>query len=479
MPIITYNHVADHLSQATAEHWPPVTLIFGEELLCKKALDAVMDLLMPDADRTVGVESFDGGEAVIGTVLSSLNTYALLSSAKVVVFHNARLFYSANARQGLREKMNQAGESGEMKKAARPLLNLMALDGLDFEDLNTATHRKRILGEVGGQPPEWFDQLLAYCRDKELKVPAKQDDADLLKAAMEKGFPDGHRLLIATDVVDRRKTLFKAIGEKGLVVDCSVPKGETRNDRLARDAVMQAAMDEVLAKAGKQMALNARKRVMQWTGFDLRTLAANLEKLVSFVGDRQRIEDNDVKALLQPTRKDPIFEFTNAVADRNLTAALLLMQGMLTDGMHPLQLLSAVANQLRRLLLAKDFIVRDRGRNWSAGVSFPRFKTGAFKVVLAEDEKFASLQQEWEAMLDPDAKKPKGKKTGAGDLALARNPRSPFPVYQTLKKADAFSLEALAAAMRSLSETDLRMKSTGQDPRMLLETFLVKLCKQS
>jgi DNA polymerase-3 subunit delta len=37
------------------------------------------------------------------------------------------------------------------------------------------------------------------------------------------------------------------------------------------------------------------------------------------------------------------------------------MKSLLDDGMHPLQLLAAVANQIRRLLLAKDFIVGDRG----------------------------------------------------------------------------------------------------------------------
>jgi DNA polymerase-3 subunit delta len=46
-----------------------------------------------------------------------------------------------------------------------------------------------------------------------------------------------------------------------------------------------------------------------------------------------------------------------------------------------------------------------------------------------------------------------------------------------LKKADNFSLDTLISAMIGLSEIDLRMKSTGQDPRMLLETFLIKLCR--
>jgi DNA polymerase-3 subunit delta len=247
---------------------------------------------------------------------------------------------------------------------------------------------------------------------------------------------------------------------------------------MAQDAVLQAAMDDALAQAAKQMTMNARRRLMRWTGFDLRTLMGNLEKLVSFSGDRQTITDADVTTVLHRTRKDPIFEFTNAIADRDLATILVLMQRLLDDGAHPLQLLAAAANQIRRLLLAKDFIVRDQGRSWSAGITFPQFKAGPLKAVLADDGKAATVMQAWASILKPSDKGKKGKKGATSDLVLTKNPKNPFPIYQTLKKADNFSLEALTAAMLDLSETDRRMKSTGQDPRILLEGFMIGLCRR-
>ena len=478
MPIVAYHALVDYLSRATAANWPPVTLICGEEMLCKKAYEGILDVLMPASDRALGVELFDGNEDSIGTVLSSLNTYALLSTDKVVVLHDARLFYSAKAQQGLREKMVQAAQSGEMKKASRPFLNLMALSGLAFEDLTTVSLRNKVVEDVDGEPAPWFSQLLDYCRENGLRVPEKHDDADLLKAAMLKGFPDRHRLVVTTDFVDRRKALFKTIDETGLVVDCTVPKGETRADRMAQEAVTKATMDAALAKSGKRMANDARQRLMQWTGFDLRTLSGNLEKLISFAGDQKTITDADVTAVLQRTRKDPIFEFTNAVADRDLSAILFFMKSLLDDGMHPLQLLAAVANQIRRLLLAKDFIVRDRGRSWSARLTFPQFKAGPFKAVQADDGATAALVDAWELILNPPVEGKKRKKAASSDLVLAKNPKSPFPVFQTLKKADNFPRETLVSAMIDLSEIDLRMKSSGQDPGMLLESFLIRLCRK-
>ncbi len=478
MPTIVYNTVTDYLSRATAAEWPAVTLIYGEEVLCKKACEAVLDLLVPQAARALGVERFDGGEDTTGGLLASMNTYGLLSSIKVVVLQDARLFYSVQAQQGLREKMVQAAQNGNMKKASRPFLDLMALAGLSLEDLAAPTLRNKVVDDGDDEPAPWFSQLMDYCRENGLRIPDKRDDAGLIIAAMENGFPDSHHLVITTDFVDRRKVLFKAIDETGLVVDCSVPKGETRADRMAQDAVAHAVMDDALAQAGKRMAMEARQRLMQWTGFDLRTLADNLEKLVSFAGDRQTITDADVTRVLQRTRQDPIFAFTNAVADRDLSASLFFLKSLLDDGMHPLQLLAAAANQIRRLLLAKDFIARDRGRSWSARMTFPQFKAGPFKAVQVDDGALAALMESWDAILNPATEEKRRKQVTASDLVLAKNAKSPFPVFQTLKKADDFSLEALAAATIHLSDTDVRLKSTGQDPRMLLEAFLIRLCRR-
>ena len=188
---------------------------------------------------------------------------------------------------------------------------------------------------------------------------------------------------------------------------------------------MQAAIEDGLAKSGKRLAVDARKRLIEWTGFDLRTLAGNVDKLISFVGDRKTITDADVTALLDRTRKDPIFEFTNAIADRDLPAGLFFMQSLLDDGVHPLQLLAAAANQLRRLLVAKAFIIRDRGRTWSDQMAFPQFKAAPFNAVKADDGAFATLMEDWDAIVSSVAQAKKRSQSPSSDLVMARNPKSP------------------------------------------------------
>ncbi len=479
MPTVTYDNLPDFLKGAKVDTWPAVTLIFGEEMLCKTARDQAIHLLVDEADRSVGVETFDGSQDNIADALASLATYALLSPKKLVVLQDARIFYSSRAQQGLREKMEKAASGGEMKKAARPFLSLLAICGLRLEDMDSPAGRGKVVEDVEEEPPSWFSELLDYCRENRLTVPVGGDDASLVTSAMEKGFPQGHRLLIVTDIVDRRKALFKAIGQTGVVVDCSVPAGETRSDRMARDAVMNATIDGALKKADKRLSADARRRIMSWTGFDLRTLSGNMDKLIQYVGDRKTISDDDVTFLLSRTRKDPIFEFTNAVGDRDLSACLFFLKSLTGDGMHPLQLLSAVANQIRRLIVAKDFLLRNPDLHWSPQISFPQFKTGIFPKIQKDDGLFGNLLESWEGLLQPVGNGTARKKKPASDLVLARNPKSPFPVFQALKKADYFSRETLISAMVHLGEIDRRMKSTGQDPLMLLENFLLGFCRQS
>ena len=62
------------------------------------------------------------------------------------------------------------------------------------------------------------------------------------------------------------------------------------------------------------------------------------------------------------------------------------------------------------------------------------------------------------------------------DLQLARNPGNPFPVYQTLKKADRFGRTELLRALEALAEADARLKSSALNPRLILERVVWQIC---
>jgi DNA polymerase III delta subunit len=89
-------------------------------------------------------------------------------------------------------------------------------------------------------------------------------------------------------------------------------------------------------------------------------------------------------------------------------------------------------------------------------------------------------------MLSKDAKRDnqrsknkgaKKKRRPVTDLVVAKSPKNPYPVYQMLIRSEKFTTDELIAALESLSQSDLRLKSTGQNPKIVLERAIVDICQ--
>ena len=127
------------------------------------------------------------------------------------------------------------------------------------------------------------------------------------------------------------------------------------------------------------------------TGFELRTFSGNINKLIDYTGERKRITVDDVRAVVKRTKQDPIYNFSNAVMDRNLDDALFYMNSLLTghDIGHPLQLLAAITNQIRKLLLVKGFTGSSLGKTWYSGCQFRDFEKKVLPAIIQYDENLA------------------------------------------------------------------------------------------
>ena len=59
---------------------------------------------------------------------------------------------------------------------------------------------------------------------------------------------------------------------------------------------------------------------------------------------------------------------------------------------------------------------------------------------------------------------------------MAKNPKSAFPLFQLFRKADLFTLDDLMGILLAIQDTDNALKSTGSDPKLLLERVIFKIC---
>ncbi|MCW7752888.1 hypothetical protein OOT00_02700 [Desulfobotulus sp. H1] len=455
---IRYTEISAALQCQQKEGFFPVYLVHGESFVSDAVVDRIAGVLgTPDS-----LEVLDGSRVRLRDALEEVNTFSLLSRGKVVVLQGARLFDTGSEAESLAEKAKKAVEKGNTKQAIPPFLRYLALKGMDLEALAGGGRKKK----KGAGEEEWMRVLAEICLEKGVKVPSSADEGELLVKALEKGFPDGHYLVISVDQVDRRRAIYKKLAAAVCVVDGSVPSGNRRQDREARDEMMRQCLVSVLGKAGKTIEPRGVGRLLELTGFDLRMLSANLEKLVDFAGDRPSITLKDVEDVLQRTRQDPIFVFTGAVADRNVPEALLSMIDLVKDGMHPLQILSALVNQFRKLLIAMDFLTSSSGKDWSRRMAYDAFVSRVLPSLLDHEEALRGLRAEWIGTEE------KGRK--ATDLSIAGNGKNPYPVYQILLRAERFEKEELIAAMGMLAEADLRMKS-GLDGTGVLESVVIRI----
>jgi len=380
----------------------------------------------------------------------------------------------------------------DISKAGRYLLSLMGQAGLALEDVKDAPGIKTHLIEGGSSGDvDWLQMVVSHCLENNLVVPDGSASEKFLQNAIEKGFPKGHYLVFTTDLVDKRRSLYKAIKSAGIVVNCSVPKGDRRADRQVQEAVLRERMQVLLTKSQKRINEPAFRALYDLTGFDLRTFSNNLEKLILYVADRPAITVQDIQAALSRSKQDPIYELTNAISDKNLDSALSLLDSVLGAQMHPLQIFAAIVNHLRKLYIAKNFTESEQGRGFRSDLPFQNFKTQVLPAIQAYDQEMREGYDALTKILEPaletetpgKAKKKKAKKGAKkkkkapkNDLLLAPNPANAYPVYLLMKKTKRFTLTQLTDIYQYLATADLRFKRSGQNPKIILEEIILKIC---
>ena len=477
-----------NLTQKKGEAPAPVYLFFGEEFIYKSALEILLDTVIPAEDRKFHYEAFDGYQENVLEAVGQLNTYSLLGGMKVVALLDSDIFYSKQDEARLVQALRQSIEKGRKQKATQYFSTLMRMLGVNLAEFDRNA-RQRILKIGAGTLTDgtWMDELVAYCQEHQAELPASTGMADVLIDALENGFPKNHCLVITSEVADRRRRLFKVIDALGVVVDCSVPKGERRADKIAQNNVLSMKKEEILGKHNKKMKDPAYASLCEKTGFDLRTFTDNLIKLIDFIGDREEITASDVSFVVKRTKQDPIYEFTNAVTDKNVEDGLFYLNSLLAGGAHPLQILTALVNQIRRLLVVKAFTEKIPAGQWHPGVSYHHFQQSILPLIVDHDTKFLQQLEDWENVIPKsgsvqrETSKKNNTRAKRGkqrtDLLIAQNPKNSYPVYKSMQKAEGFTMNALHGIMVLLGNADNLLKTSGHSPASVLENLVLKICR--
>lgn len=357
---------------------PAIILLHGDEFRVRGASRAVLNLLAPDSDRALGTSTFDGRAAAWDEVEAALMTPSLFVSACTVVVENVAWFAPAE------RKVDQS--------------------------------------------------------DDQKPVPAntKPDEPARILQLLERGLPDGCRLLLLAPQVDKRGRGYKQLSRNGCVVDLSVERD--RSGRIRRES-LAAFLDQRLRRARKHIDPQAREAVLSRCGNELWAVHQEIEKLLLYVGDADTVCVSDVEDIFTDQSESWVFDLTDSLGQRDALQALGFLRRLMADGEFPLRVLGAIASQVRRLLSARQLLEHGLARVWRQRMSYTEFQ----QRVPADTEGLPT--------------------------------KSPYANYLTLQRAERFSLPELKGFLQLIQQTDARLKSSGHQPQAVMERLILEMCR--
>ena len=266
-------------------------------------------------------------------------------------------------------------DESEVKRHARELASAMApggagdlgtetIDGV-AENADQAVQRVHQTIEAlltlpffGGDKLVWLKNANFMADTVTGKAAGVLEALETLLETLQRGLPGGVRFLLSAPDIDKRRSFYKALGKLARVqVFDKLDAGRSGWEEEAAGIVRDRAEALGLRLRGEALEL-----FVQLTGGDSRQIDNELEKLDLYLGPgRREIAVQDVRLMVAASRAGVVFELGNALAARNLSSSLALIEQLLFQGETPIAiLLVAIIPTVRNLLMAKDLMQRYR-----------------------------------------------------------------------------------------------------------------------
>lgn len=429
----------------------PVYVLVGENPEIRPAAEAMIDVLVPPERRSFNLEVYDGRTTPMARVLDSLRTPAFFPGIKVVWVRDSAVFLTSAKKGEIAKSMWAAWEGGRQRDAAEKLATLVGLAGWSVEqfvDVDWSSLKKTALRDVFGDEigPEHVTSLQAIhqaCQGFGIDLADFREEAATLSDFLDRELPADSILLFTVAAVDARKRITKRVQEIGQVVEFTIER--ERSGALGRDSVLALARERAAAHA-KQLEPGALDVIARRAGPNVGVLTNEIDKLCLYVGERPRITDADARAVLLDMAESWIFDFTGALAARDVERALPIVRALLSQGEPPLRILAVLAREVRLLLIAREAIEHLAPGTWRRGTTYATFQS---RVLPA---------------LDPETQAAFGK-------------THPFALFRRFEDAARISVRSLRAGLVDLAALDARFKSSAGDPALLMERFVVSFCR--
>jgi len=454
MTIFKRQELPDLLKAIDEGETSQIYLIFGERYLCQQAADQVVAHLLPDASRRTGnLFLLDGEQEDPGQTLNQLRTYSLFGGRRVTRVMDSRLLHSKVVAKTIWEKAVRHYQNNDLAATGRYLRQLLEIGSMtpaDLEELPASSWKAKLGFPRPSGNLAWISEILGN-NDPEAETATKagkEDITDLYTKAFEEGLPQGNILVLVTDAADKRKKFYKFLTQHGSVLDLSVDTGTNKAAADAQKEVLADIVRRTLAASNKKIEPRALEVLLERIGFHPVAAALESEKLALYVETEEKITIADLNAVIGRTREEAVYELSEAFANLDLTTTLTLNSRLLENGSHPLVIVAALRNHLKKMLLIRSLLDLE-SPSYSPGLSFPAFKGGYL-------ERLKSERGDWPKEL----------------------PGHPYALYMMFQKVEKFPANVLSRALAELLTAEYRLKSSALPGKIVLENMFFKLLDQ-
>jgi DNA polymerase III subunit delta len=201
------------------------------------------------------------------------------------------------------------------------------------------------------------DELLTVSMWGDRRMVLVEDAGDFVtknRAGLEKYVAKPSKksvLVLDVETWPKNTRLAKAVDQVGLAVECS---------ELSGAALGKWIEDVAKDQHGKQIPRNAVQQLVQLAGTELGLLEQELSKLAAYVGDRPKIEADDVVKLVGGWKAETTWAMIGAVRDGQVGAALAYLDKLLVAGEAPQKLLGGINFSFRKLATATELARQGR-----------------------------------------------------------------------------------------------------------------------
>lgn len=151
-------------------------------------------------------------------------------------------------------------------------------------------------------------------------------------------------LIFDEENVDKRSRNFKAVEKLGGTFEAKEMK----------EAELKNWISVYFGKNGKKIRESTAELLISRAGKDMEQLSSEINKLIDYVGVREIVEDEDVKAVSIRIPSDVIFQMIDAMASKRQREAVGLYYELLASKQKPFGILSLIERHFRILLIVKE-----------------------------------------------------------------------------------------------------------------------------